>query len=107
MLLKDIVSLTLTLGCKNKEQPTGSTELDPEAGNLVKLKHQNLNQKAYLLTFGPKVISLLSNKIAMSLSSVSGLYPGWKMNLEGLTRCVATQSSSHISWAPKCTLTFL
>ena len=35
VLLKDIVSLTLTLGCKNKEQPTGSTELDPEAGNLV------------------------------------------------------------------------
>ena len=32
---KDIVSLTLTLGWKNKKQPIGSTELDLEAGNLV------------------------------------------------------------------------
>ena len=36
MLLKDIVSLTLTLGgWKNEKRPTGSTELDLEAGNLV------------------------------------------------------------------------
>ena len=35
VLLKDIVSLTLTLGWKNKKQPIGSTELDLEAGNLV------------------------------------------------------------------------
>ena len=38
MLLKDIVSLTLTLGWKNKKQPIGSTELDLEAGNLVKFQ---------------------------------------------------------------------
>ena len=35
VLPKDIVSLTLTLGWKNKKQPIGSTELDLEAGNLV------------------------------------------------------------------------
>ena len=36
VLLKDIVSLTLTLGgWKNEKRPTGSTELDLEAGNLV------------------------------------------------------------------------
>ena len=35
MLLKNIVSLTLTLGWKNEKQPTGSPELDLEAGNLV------------------------------------------------------------------------
>ena len=34
-ILKDIVSLTLTLGSKNKKQPFGPTELDLEAGNLV------------------------------------------------------------------------
>ena len=28
MLLKDLVSLTLTLGWKNEKQPTGPTELD-------------------------------------------------------------------------------
>ena len=33
--LKDIVSLTLTLGWKNKKRPSGLTELDLEAGNLV------------------------------------------------------------------------
>ena len=31
----DIVSLTLTLGWKDEKQPSGSTELDFEAGNLV------------------------------------------------------------------------
>ena len=30
-----ILSLTLTLGCKNKKQPSGPIELDLEAGNLV------------------------------------------------------------------------
>ena len=30
-----IVSLILTLGWKNEKQPSGPTELDPEAGNLV------------------------------------------------------------------------
>ena len=38
VLLKDIVSLTLTWGWKNEKRPTGSTELDLEAGNLVKFK---------------------------------------------------------------------
>ena len=33
--IKDIVSLTLTLGWKNKKWPSGPTELDLEAGNLV------------------------------------------------------------------------
>ena len=33
--LKDIVSLTLTLGWKDEKQPSGSTELDLEVGNLV------------------------------------------------------------------------
>ena len=33
--LKDILSLTLTLGWKNEKQPSGPIELDLEAGNLV------------------------------------------------------------------------
>ena len=36
--VKEIVSLTSTLGWKNKKQPSGPTELDLEAGNLVKFK---------------------------------------------------------------------
>ena len=35
VLLKDILSLTLTLGWKNKKRPSGPIELDLEAGNLV------------------------------------------------------------------------
>ena len=35
MLLKDILSLTLTLGWKNEKRPSGPIELDLEAGNLV------------------------------------------------------------------------
>ena len=35
VLRKDILSLTLTLGWKNKKQPSGPIELDLEAGNLV------------------------------------------------------------------------
>ena len=35
VLLKNILSLTLTLGCKNKKRPSGPIELDLEAGNLV------------------------------------------------------------------------
>ena len=39
VLLKDILSLTLTLGWKNEKRPSGPIELDLEAGNLVyKLK---------------------------------------------------------------------
>ena len=34
-LLKDMLSLTLTLGWKNEKRPSGPTELDLEAGNLV------------------------------------------------------------------------
>ena len=34
--VKDIVFLTLTLGWENEKQPSGPTELDLEAGNLVK-----------------------------------------------------------------------
>ena len=37
VLLKDILSLTLTLGWKNKKQPSGPIELDLEAGNLVEI----------------------------------------------------------------------
>ena len=33
--LKDILSLTLTLGWKNEKQPSGPIELDLGAGNLV------------------------------------------------------------------------
>ena len=33
--VKDLVSLTLKLGWKNKKRPFGPTELDLEAGNLV------------------------------------------------------------------------
>ena len=33
--VKDIVFLTLTLGWKNEKQPSGPTELDLEADNLV------------------------------------------------------------------------
>ena len=36
--LKDILSLTLTLGWKNKKQSSGPIELDLEAGNLVDSK---------------------------------------------------------------------
>ena len=35
VLLKNILSLTLTLGCKNKKRSSGPIELDLEAGNLV------------------------------------------------------------------------
>ena len=35
--IKDIVFLTLTLGWKNEKRPSGPTELDLEAGNLVLL----------------------------------------------------------------------
>ena len=35
VLLKDILSLTLTLGRKNEKRPSGPIELDLEAGNLV------------------------------------------------------------------------
>ena len=35
VLLKDILSLTLTLGWKNEKQPSCPIELDLEAGNLV------------------------------------------------------------------------
>ena len=38
VLLKNILSLTLTLGCKNKKRPSGPIELDLEAGNLVFIK---------------------------------------------------------------------
>ena len=38
VLIKDILSLTLILGCKNKNQPSGPIELDLEAGNLVQFK---------------------------------------------------------------------
>ena len=38
-LLKDMLSLTLTLGWKNEKQPFGPIELDLEAGNLVQYKH--------------------------------------------------------------------
>ena len=34
-LLKDMLSLTLTLGWKNEKRPSGPIELDLEAGNLV------------------------------------------------------------------------
>ena len=33
--VKDIVFLTLTLGWKNEKQPSGPSELDLEADNLV------------------------------------------------------------------------
>ena len=35
VLLKDILSLTLTLGWKNEKRPSGPIELDLEADNLV------------------------------------------------------------------------
>ena len=45
MLLKDILSLTLTLGWKNEKQPSGPIELDLEAGNLVLIQiHLDTNQ---------------------------------------------------------------
>ena len=34
-LLKDMLSLTLTLGWKNEKRPSGPIEFDLEAGNLV------------------------------------------------------------------------
>ena len=44
VLLKDILSLTLTLGWKNEKQPSGPIELDLEAGNLVSL---NITPQSY------------------------------------------------------------
>ena len=44
VLLKNILSLTLTLGCKNKKRPSGPLELDLEAGNLVLLSNINFYQ---------------------------------------------------------------
>ena len=41
-LLKDMLSLTLTLGWKNKKRPSVPIELDLEAGNLVCSKAINL-----------------------------------------------------------------
>ena len=38
--VKEIVSLTSTLGWKNEKQPSGPTELDLEAGNLVSFIYQ-------------------------------------------------------------------
>ena len=38
--VKDTVFFTLTLGWKNEKQPSGPTELDLEAGNLVKFKEE-------------------------------------------------------------------
>ena len=35
ILSLNILSLTLTLGCKNKKRPSGPVKLDLEAGNLV------------------------------------------------------------------------
>ena len=43
--VKDILSLTLTLGCKNVKQPSGPIELDLESGNLVSTK-EHLSQQA-------------------------------------------------------------
>ena len=37
VILKDILSLTLTIGCKNEKQPPGPIELDLEVGNLVEI----------------------------------------------------------------------
>ena len=45
VLLKDILSLTLTLGWKNKKRPSGPIELDLEASNLVFLS------KSFILSF--------------------------------------------------------
>ena len=36
IVIKVIVSLILTLGCKNEKRPSGPIEHDIEAGNLVK-----------------------------------------------------------------------
>ena len=46
VLLKNILSLTLTLGCKNKKQPSGTIELDLEAGNLVIFKSTRIGSKS-------------------------------------------------------------
>ena len=40
VLLKNILSLTLTLGCNNEKWPSGPIELDLEAGNLVFVEAQ-------------------------------------------------------------------
>ena len=40
-LLKDMLSLTLTLGWKNEKRPSGPIELDLEADNLVTYILQN------------------------------------------------------------------
>ena len=56
-----LLSLTLTLGCKNEKQPSGPIELDLEAGNLVfALK---LNSVAFLQN---NLFVCLINPIAIS-----------------------------------------
>ena len=40
-LLKDMLSLTLTLGGKNEKRPSGPIELNLEAGNLVFIKNKS------------------------------------------------------------------
>ena len=45
VLLKNILSLTLTLGCKNKKRPSDPIELDLEAGNLVQSFIHKINKR--------------------------------------------------------------
>ena len=48
--VEDIVSLTVILGWKNKKWPSGPTELDLGAGNLVSnSSDQSFNSKAFSL----------------------------------------------------------
>ena len=49
-LPKDIVSLTITIGWKNKKRPSGPTDLDLEAGNLVAIKIKFCTFFQYLFT---------------------------------------------------------
>ena len=80
LLFKDIVSWALTLGWKNKKQPSGPTELDLEAGNLVQVQNYYLlqlcsfGQKFSVITAGliyRKLCKTLFDQICKTLSNIN------------------------------------
>ena len=64
---RDIVSLTLTLGWKNKKQPSGPIELDLKAGNLV-----------FLSSIFDQVFSMKLNLISSSEIQIPMIVDGLK-----------------------------
>ena len=65
--VKDIVSLTLTLGWKNEKRPSGPTELDLEAGNLVAL----INNKCSLIKHSSAYLGLILRYETLTLGQLT------------------------------------